>query len=118
MAEFSDVARDSIMLNLKDLKNRLDIDLGEDAEGNPGEEENKDKNTLKSCLEIRRNPRVSSKHPLNCIIYGAPGTGKTYSTAEYALAIIENREVDKSKKSDDQRRALMKLLSPPSVVRK
>ena len=48
----------------------------------------------KTCLEVVRTPRTSLVHPLNFIIYGAPGTGKTYSTAEYALAIIENRAVD------------------------
>ena len=31
-------------------------------------------------------------HPLNIILYGAPGTGKTFSTAEMALAIIENKK--------------------------
>ena len=41
----------------------------------------------KTCLEVVRTPRVNLIHPLNFIIYGAPGTGKTYSTAEYALAI-------------------------------
>lgn len=36
-------------------------------------------------------PIVSSKkHELNQILYGAPGTGKTYNTAIYALAILEN----------------------------
>ena len=35
-------------------------------------------------------PLVPNKHELNQILYGAPGTGKTHSTAVYALAIIEN----------------------------
>lgn len=61
----------------------------------------------KNCLQIERTPRTDTTHPMNLIIYGAPGTGKTYSTAEYALAIIENREVDLSKKSPDQRKAVM-----------
>ena len=61
----------------------------------------------KNCLEIHLNPRRSKKHPLNLIIYGAPGTGKTYSTAEYALAIIGDRSIDKSRKPDEQRRAIM-----------
>ncbi len=39
-----------------------------------------------------RAPRVHKIHPLNIILYGAPGTGKTYITAEYASAIIENRK--------------------------
>ena len=41
-----------------------------------------------------RNPRVIKKYPLNSILYGAPGTGKTYATAEYAVAIIENKNID------------------------
>ena len=38
-------------------------------------------------------PRSRTKYPLNCILYGAPGTGKTYATAQYALAIAENKSV-------------------------
>lgn len=45
--------------------------------------------------------------PLNFILYGAPGTGKTYATAEYAMAIIEGRKVDLSQKSAEERRVLM-----------
>ncbi len=43
---------------------------------------------MKNCLEIDREARIDKTFPLNVIIYGAPGTGKTYSTAEYALKII------------------------------
>jgi hypothetical protein len=60
-----------------------------------------------NCLEVIRTPRTSEIHPLNFIIYGAPGTGKTYSTAEYALAIIENRAVDTRRKSYEERKAVM-----------
>ena len=59
---------------------------------------------LKTCLEIQRTPRENRRHPINFIIYGAPGTGKTYSTVEYALAIIENRPVDLRPKSDEDRK--------------
>lgn len=52
-------------------------------------------------------PRTHLIHPLNCILYGAPGTGKTYATAEYALAILENREVDTTPKTADERKAVM-----------
>lgn len=52
-------------------------------------------------------PRTNTLHPLNQIIYGAPGTGKTYNSAEYAIAITENRPVDISKKTDAERQALM-----------
>lgn len=62
-----------------------------------------------NCLDIIRTPRVNAIHPLNFIIYGAPGTGKTYSTAEYALAIIDNRPVDINHKSYEERRSVMNL---------
>lgn len=52
-------------------------------------------------------PRTNKTHPLNCILYGAPGTGKTYATAEYALAILENREVDETPKTPDERKVVM-----------
>lgn len=35
--------------------------------------------------------RTRVKHALNNILYGAPGTGKTYSTAQYAVAIAEDK---------------------------
>lgn len=34
--------------------------------------------------------RTRKSFDLNSILYGAPGTGKTYATAMYALAIVEN----------------------------
>lgn len=57
------------------------------------------------CIE--RSPRENPLHPLNQIIYGAPGTGKTYSSIEYAMAIVENREVDLSQRTREQRQELM-----------
>ena len=41
--------------------------------------------------EVAYNPQTSLNHPLNLILYGSPGTGKTYHTINYALSIIENR---------------------------
>ncbi|MDD9857998.1 MAG: hypothetical protein OXU96_08140, partial [Gammaproteobacteria bacterium] len=34
------------------------------------------------------------KHPLNQILFGPPGTGKTYNTVNHALAIIEGKRVE------------------------
>lgn len=79
-----------------------------------------DSEKLKTCLEVSRDPRENTLHPLNFIIYGAPGTGKTYSTAEYALAIIENRPVDTSRKTPAERKEVMKkynsLVSKGQIV--
>ncbi len=53
---------------------------------NDNEGDSIDKGTM-----VKRSPRPSNfKFPFNLILYGAPGTGKTYSTAEYAVNIIEN----------------------------
>lgn len=59
-----------------------------------GEEELLEVSDLKTCIDIERSPRTSDKYPLNFIVYGAPGTGKTYSMVEYALAIIEDVSID------------------------
>lgn len=53
-----------------------------------------------------RGPRTGKINPLNQIIYGAPGTGKTYSTPEYAVSIIENR-LPRETLSDSDRTALI-----------
>lgn len=50
-------------------------------------------------------PRAGKKYPLNCILYGAPGTGKTYATAAYALAIVEDKELKAVEA--DSRQAIM-----------
>lgn len=57
--------------------------------------------------DIKRTPRTDKLHPLNQIIYGAPGTGKTYSTVEYACAILENRPVNETITDENTRKALM-----------
>ena len=38
--------------------------------------------------------RTKKEFELNSILYGAPGTGKTYATAKYALAIVENKKLE------------------------
>ena len=43
---------------------------------------------------VSYDPQTSLNHPLNLILYGAPGTGKTYQVVNYALSIIENRTLE------------------------
>lgn len=43
---------------------------------------------------IAYDPQTSLNHPLNLILYGAPGTGKTFHAINYALSIIENRTLE------------------------
>ena len=91
-----------------------------ETEVNNGNEDSNDMDDLKTCLEVVREPRKDKLYPVDFIIYGAPGTGKTYSTAEYALGIIENRPVDLSYKDDVERTKTMnaykKLISDGQVV--
>ena len=47
--------------------------------------------TPKSLPMLTARTRIT--HQLNSILYGAPGTGKTYATAQYALAIVENKSL-------------------------
>ena len=67
-------------------------------------QEIEEKNKLKNCLEIIREPRTNKVYPLNFIVYGAPGTGKTYSMVEYALSIIDGVSIDDFRKSNTDRK--------------
>lgn len=79
-----------------------------DTENENDEEETvKEENRMKSCLEIEREPRTNKVHPINFIVYGAPGTGKTYSMVEYALAIVDNIPIEEFRKKNTDRKANM-----------
>lgn len=43
---------------------------------------------------MENTPQVSPSIPKNIILYGSPGTGKTYKTVQYAVAIVENRPLE------------------------
>jgi 5-methylcytosine-specific restriction endonuclease McrBC GTP-binding regulatory subunit McrB len=51
-----------------------------------------------------KKPRTNKVHPLNFIVYGAPGTGKTYSMVEYALAIVDNISIEDFQKDNQDRK--------------
>lgn len=69
-----------------------------------GDEEEEKKTDEKIIPKL--NKRGTQKWELNQIFYGAPGTGKTYSTIEYAVAIAEKRQINLNKLSDEERNAL------------
>ena len=45
-------------------------------------------------IETNMNPSEQIKQPLNRILFGAAGTGKTYHTINHALSIIENKPLE------------------------
>ncbi|MGJ0378317.1 McrB family protein [Aliarcobacter cryaerophilus] len=56
------------------------------------------------------NPKMSNEtkqtQPLNQILYGSPGTGKTYNTINKAIEIIENRVLNDEELKPENRKAL------------
>lgn len=78
-----------------------------------------DSTEIKKTLPVRQK-RTNKIHPINSILYGAPGTGKTYSTVEYALGMIDGMSADLSEKSEIQRLAEMerynKLIDEGQIV--
>lgn len=53
-------------------------------------DEESEEESEKAMIELpKRNPRTYKQYPLNLILYGAPGTGKTYSTMELACSIFD-----------------------------
>ena len=101
IAEESDAVNGSVPRALKKYRDFL-------METNPMANA-EDEKTMKTCLEIEREPRKNREIPLNVIIYGAPGTGKTYGTAEYALKITGTQ-------IPDGRKAVMKAYN--DLIRK
>lgn len=44
--------------------------------------------------EMENRQKSRDHHPLNTILYGLPGTGKTYNTIKMAAEILENQTID------------------------
>lgn len=64
--------------------------------------------TLETEELPKRTPRKkSSIYTLNSIIYGAPGTGKTYSTPEYSQAILKNISLKEFRTKNTDRQKVM-----------
>ena len=57
-------------------------------------EESEEEESEEIMIELpERSPRTYKQYPLNLILYGAPGTGKTYSTMELACSIFDRNSV-------------------------
>ena len=52
---------------------------------------------------------MKHSYSLNQILYGPPGTGKTWNTVNYAVAIIEDKSLDKIKDDKDARQRFDEL---------
>ena len=59
-------------------------------------------NNTTSNVTNNNNNDASNKYPLNIILYGAPGTGKTYKTIDYAVAIADDLSLEDVLKEDRQ----------------
>lgn len=65
---------------------------------------------LKELLQLSQNEKlipqedqkIEMKYPLNQILFGSPGTGKTYNTKRLAVEIIEGRKFSNSKEDRDE----------------
>lgn len=60
----------------------------------------------KKALPTRQG-RTKNSFSMNSILYGAPGTGKTFSTAEYAIAMVEKKSLDEVRTAYPDRAGLM-----------
>ena len=79
----------------------------EESESPENPDDNDEPKATTTCLDIKREPKGKTEYPLNFILYGAPGTGKTYSTATYAMAIIEETNIEAIEKKYHNRKLLM-----------
>lgn len=53
-----------------------------------------------NVTQYKMSANTTSNFPLNQILFGPPGTGKTYHTINMAIAIIENKELEDINKED------------------
>ena len=60
----------------------------------------------KKALPTRQG-RTKTSFSMNSILYGAPGTGKTFSTAEYAIAVVEKKSLNEIRTAYPDRAGLM-----------
>ncbi len=90
--------------SMNDYKSAV-LDLLRDRYGKDDEDSVDEEPPSLTCLDITREARTNKLFPLNFIVYGAPGTGKTYSMVAYALAIVDNLPLDRFCAENPDRRA-------------
>ncbi len=56
------------------------------------------RNAIQEPTANYKNPKMVTNHPLNQVLYGAPGTGKTYEAINYAISIIEDKPLSELEK--------------------
>ncbi|WP_180145980.1 McrB family protein [Acinetobacter sp. YH12052] len=85
----------------KELLEKLKEDFGDkpmyeiqELIKNNGQSNNTDSNNSNS---------IKVPHPLNQILYGPAGTGKTYHTINHALAILDGRSIEEEQSEEDRR---------------
>jgi len=91
--------------NLLYLYNKYHNVLGLPTQLDNASVSHNDKKT-KKYLPLR-SPRQSKRYAMNVIIYGAPGTGKTYSTTEYAMGVINDTDLSAVPLNAEERKALV-----------
>lgn len=103
--EMENMLNNEIDETIKKIAVRRNINVGD-----PKKYKENDETSSQNYLPERNS--LQGKHqPLNQIMYGAPGTGKTYYTAEMAVSIIEGREPVFKKYDSDERKRLMEKYS-------
>ena len=85
-ASYKEEVRKGIKIYSSILNNEFGISFADESNSNTTIE--------KRTVLPEGTPNTRRTHPFNRILYGAPGTGKTFSTAQYALSIIENKDLE------------------------
>lgn len=85
--------------------------------GNQGTNFTATKEQYDELLRISKLDKQKMKFPLNQILFGCPGSGKTYSTKKLAVEIIENRIFGNSKEERDEILKLYDIYSEKKQIR-
>lgn len=99
----------------KNIKDNLI--LAELNVGNQGTNFTATKEQYNELLRISQMDKNKMKHPLNQILFGCPGSGKTYLTKKLAVEIIEGRKIGDSKEEREEILELYNQYSEQKQIR-